>query len=261
MPSKWDYQNAVMASDLPGPARWIAVAISTRADVETCVIPEQFGWSLDELKEATGYSAATVKRHLALLEDRGWMKRSRWIGARTEYLPSIPTGGSERAMAQSEPPHLAQSEPRGAQSEPGAGSERADQGLTVSPSYKDVHQTHPVHQSSPAPGAPADDKPSTKTKRGTRIPDDFHATAEMIAWARVETPLVGTRETEAFVDYWRSKPGQGATKLDWVATWKNWMRRAQIQAEERQHRAQARASPRQSADPAPYHRQWTPEED
>lgn len=32
-------------------------------------------------------------------------------------------------------------------------------------------------------------------------------------------------ETENFIDYWRSKPGAAATKTDWPATWRTWMRR------------------------------------
>lgn len=73
------------------------------------------------------------------------------------------------------------------------------------------------------------DKPRT-TKRGTRIPDDFAVTDDMIAWAREHTPHVGARETEAFVDYWRSAPGAKGVKVDWEATWRNWMRRAQENA-------------------------------
>ncbi|GGH34011.1 helix-turn-helix domain-containing protein [Microbacterium album] len=64
-------------------------------------------------------------------------------------------------------------------------------------------------------------------KRGSRIPDPFVLTAEMKAWAAAEVPgldvVVHTRE---FVDYWRAKSGKDATKVDWVATWRNWMRKA-----------------------------------
>lgn len=50
----------------------------------------------------------------------------------------------------------------------------------------------------------------------------------MVAWARENTPDVdGRAQTEVFVDYWRAKAGAGGTKLDWPATWRNWMRRAQ----------------------------------
>jgi hypothetical protein len=50
----------------------------------------------------------------------------------------------------------------------------------------------------------------------------------MVAWVRKECPDVdGRRETETFIDYWRAKPGKDGSKLDWLATWRNWMRRAQ----------------------------------
>lgn len=56
-------------------------------------------------------------------------------------------------------------------------------------------------------------------------------TAEMVEWARTETPGIdGRYETAKFVDYWRGKTGQAATKLDWPGTWRNWMRKAQERA-------------------------------
>ena len=85
-------------------------------------------------------------------------------------------------------------------------------------------------------------------KRGTRLPDDFTITTDMIDWARKNTPLVGAKETEAFVDYWRGIPGTKGTKLDWPGTWRNWMRRAQSDAERRPNTSadRTRASPRPS---------------
>jgi len=67
-------------------------------------------------------------------------------------------------------------------------------------------------------------KSSSERKRGTRIPDDFKVTPEMHAWAKEHVPeLGGLRETEKFINYWRAKSGASATKLDWPATWRNWM--------------------------------------
>lgn len=61
-------------------------------------------------------------------------------------------------------------------------------------------------------------------KRGQRIPDDFTVTPDMVAWAREKTPHVNGRvETEKFINFWQAKAGAGATKLDWVRTWRNWM--------------------------------------
>ena len=63
--------------------------------------------------------------------------------------------------------------------------------------------------------------------RGTRIPLPFAVTQEMVAWAREHCPGVdGRYETQKFVDYWKAKSGANATKVDWLATWRNWMRNA-----------------------------------
>jgi hypothetical protein len=70
-------------------------------------------------------------------------------------------------------------------------------------------------------GAPL---PSAQTKRGCRIPADFTVTPEMVAWARDRCPQVdGKLETEKFVNHWQGKSGKDATKVDWPATWRNWM--------------------------------------
>lgn len=67
-------------------------------------------------------------------------------------------------------------------------------------------------------------------KRGTRIPEDFTPTPTMIKWAREKTPHVdGRRETEKFINHWTAKAGREAVKVDWPATWRNWM----LTAEER----------------------------
>lgn len=81
-----------------------------------------------------------------------------------------------------------------------------------------------------ARGAPATAKGGsgkrTRSTKGTRLPEPFEATPDMIAWAREHTPGVGRDEHDKFCDYWRAQPGQKGVKVDWVATWRNWMRRA-----------------------------------
>lgn len=103
------------------------------------------------------------------------------------------------------------------------------------------------------------DSPGT-TSRGTRIPADFAITPEMATWARTETPTVDTRlELAKFIDYWRSATGQRATKRDWEATWRNWLRRAadsqpraspSAASEATFDRAMQRAQAREEADEA-----------
>lgn len=69
-------------------------------------------------------------------------------------------------------------------------------------------------------------------KRGTRIHSDFAITDEMREWARKETPLVNVdAKLSAFIDYWAGVPGEKGVKLDWLATWRNSMRKQQEFAE------------------------------
>lgn len=84
----------------------------------------------------------------------------------------------------------------------------------------------------PVPRDGASRRPRAQAReRGTRLPDDFEVTAEMVAWAREHTPDVNGRyETSKFIDYWRGKSGKDATKTDWPATWRNWMRKASERA-------------------------------
>jgi hypothetical protein len=67
--------------------------------------------------------------------------------------------------------------------------------------------------------------------RATRIPEPFRVTPAMREWAAVEVPGVDVdRSTRTFVDYWRGESGSKAAKRDWVATWRNWLRRDAEQA-------------------------------
>ena len=76
----------------------------------------------------------------------------------------------------------------------------------------------------PAAVTGTESKPS---KRGTRIPTRFTITEEMIQWAVEHVPgLDLAAETERFIDYWLAVPGSRGIKLDWTATWRNWMRRS-----------------------------------
>ena len=65
---------------------------------------------------------------------------------------------------------------------------------------------------------------SAASPRGTRIADPFNLTPDMRAWAKEKRPLVDlVLETEKFVNYWRAKAGRDGVKLDWTATWRNWI--------------------------------------
>jgi uncharacterized protein YdaU (DUF1376 family) len=61
--------------------------------------------------------------------------------------------------------------------------------------------------------------------RGTRLPPDWRPSELLSAWAAKERPDLDVDAVVAkFRDWWISKPGKGGLKLDWDATFRNWVR-------------------------------------
>jgi uncharacterized protein YdaU (DUF1376 family) len=67
---------------------------------------------------------------------------------------------------------------------------------------------------------------SLRKKRGERLAEDWFLPMDWGQWAVTEgwTSEQVKAEAEKFKDYWISKPGAAAVKLDWQATWRNWIR-------------------------------------
>jgi hypothetical protein len=68
-------------------------------------------------------------------------------------------------------------------------------------------------------------KPIDKNKRGSRLSPDFCLPMEWRDFCVQERrELHPTQTFEKFKDYWISQAGQKGVKLDWFATWRNWVR-------------------------------------
>jgi len=82
---------------------------------------------------------------------------------------------------------------------------------------------------SPAPSISKEKRDSSIREkpsfRGTRIPDDWTPNV-LEAKAEGLTDIDIEREAARFRDYWKSRAGSAAVKLDWSATWRNWCRNA-----------------------------------
>lgn len=62
-------------------------------------------------------------------------------------------------------------------------------------------------------------------QRGSRLAHDWVLTKSLGEWAQAERPDLNIRQiAEQFKDYWIAQPGQKGVKLDWSATWRNWVR-------------------------------------
>lgn len=69
-----------------------------------------------------------------------------------------------------------------------------------------------------------------KVKRGTRLSPDAEMSDEWRGFCKTERPDLDPQKVFAkFVDYWAAKPGEKGTKLDWTATWRNWVREERSQ--------------------------------
>ena len=88
-------------------------------------------------------------------------------------------------------------------------------------------EPEPEPDQAAARGAPPS-KRQTAERKGARLPHDWSLTAGDIAFAAaagLSRALIDA-EAEKFKDYWIAIPGARGRKLDWPATWKNWIRRS-----------------------------------
>ncbi|KQS79057.1 hypothetical protein ASG25_10755 [Rhizobium sp. Leaf384] len=89
----------------------------------------------------------------------------------------------------------------------------------------------PDKERSPTPPKEINPTPASlrsADKRGTRLPDDWQLPAGWGQWAIDQGHSEASIRLEAdrFRDHWIGKSGRDASKADWLATWRNWMRSA-----------------------------------
>lgn len=69
-----------------------------------------------------------------------------------------------------------------------------------------------------------------KSGHGTRLVQGWSLPEEWLRWSLGIRPdwdeERALRESLVFRDYWHAKAGADARKVDWLATWRNWVRRA-----------------------------------
>ena len=67
------------------------------------------------------------------------------------------------------------------------------------------------------------------SKKGTRLTPEWVLSKTLGDWALSEKPNLTAdnirRMAESFLDYWIAIPGTKGVKLDWEATWRNWVRK------------------------------------
>jgi uncharacterized protein YdaU (DUF1376 family) len=64
-----------------------------------------------------------------------------------------------------------------------------------------------------------------KQSRGTRLPADWVPAEDQTAFCKTERPDLNPKAVaDRFRDFWIAQPGTKGVKLDWDATWRNWVR-------------------------------------
>lgn len=94
---------------------------------------------------------------------------------------------------------------------------------------REEKESKPSSASQPSPGPNAPPLASPKQPKGSRLPPDWKLPKPWGEWAMEDRGLSAEQvrtEADKFADYWRAKPGKDAVKLDWLATWRNWVRNA-----------------------------------
>lgn len=199
---------ALKVSGVSPTEKLVLLVLSNYADEHSRAYP-----SHNRLSKETGLTERTVLNALKSLETKGLIdrrERRRPDGSRSSDMITIRLGGENNS-------------PRGENRDRGVGKEipgggERDSGLTTfEPSIEP--SIEPREAQAPAP------KPDARI--GTRLPEDWFPSPLDIDGAAFMTAEARERELEKFRDYWRAVPGAKGRKLDWDATWRNWLRRAE----------------------------------
>lgn len=172
----------------------------------------------DEIGQgAGGVHRKSIARTLLKLERAGELltiPADRFYGdrARAYRVSDQPLAESgpcaDQPLAETGPPSGQKRPSSWAESGPAAGTETANLPIPL-----ENQEEHSVGKSARA--------------RGTRLPEGWMPDQSVIETMRAECPHVALQaEHTKFVDYWIAKAGKDACKVDWNATWRNWIRRA-----------------------------------
>lgn len=183
------------------------------------------------IADESALSVRCVRDCIGALEAGGWLRVERRKGRHHRYVvldPPTPAKSAAAEPRQNLPQGAAKS---AAEQEPR--TRTTSTGSTVATQPTNPPRSSRAQARRGTATAAKREQPRTVTdSRGTRLPDPFPGDDEqrrqMLDWlAEQGIPNDFAREQlAAFVDYWRALPGPRGRKIDWVATWRNWMRRA-----------------------------------
>jgi len=91
------------------------------------------------------------------------------------------------------------------------------------PTLAEPTQADPTHKKNILKEEQLEETSPAKAERATRVDTNFKPSPENSARMQAEYPTLDLKaETDKFIDFWVAQPG--GRKLDWQATWRNWIR-------------------------------------
>lgn len=156
--------------------------------------------SLSRLSSDTGLSKASICRTLTNLEELGLIERQRRVGDR----------GDQSSL------YRLKMDGEGVSHRDTGGVSQGDRGCLTQRHYtiKDTIKDNKA--------------------RAERLRPDWYPSADGLAFAQAELGDGWVETLDFFRDYWIAQPGVRGVKLDWDATWRNWVRRQDRKKQPRQ---------------------------
>lgn len=251
---------ALRTAPAKGNAQVVLIALAERAGGDFGPFEAAFP-SHQTLAQEAQVSASTVKRVLRDLEERGVIRRGNQnipqvLGFRPDRRPVVwnlnqyatrheakSTGGQNEpplkpaeTVAQNGANGGSNEETRGVKNE-STGGHSYDLQTSLNPPTLNLPKKTmgenqdfaPVETSAGESDAllPAvAEAPKAPSKKGSRMFHGWYPSKDTIAKMQAEFPDMNFQAVhDVFTDYWVAVPGQKGLKLDWEATWRNWVRR------------------------------------
>lgn len=228
----YSWRAAILKSNLAPTTRHVLLTLSCYInDVGQSAYP-----SIATLAKNTGLSERAVITHLQTAKEKGFLSIGkhgfagrRW--AHNEYFPRLPC--EEFAEVSPVDKYAKRGEPHAPLDSDGVNLTTSRGEPNDTHGVNDVHTNYPLELSSKQSiGEKKSDTAVDKVPKATakRLPEDWvlpkkwgeWSLSEFASWNADHVRL----QAEMFKDHWMASGGQNARKVDWLAAWRNWCRKA-----------------------------------
>jgi hypothetical protein len=206
-----------MRADLLTHPKVVRIASALKADKLRVIGGLHAVWCLFDAHTVDGtldgYTAKTLDDHLGWPGFAGAMTKVGWLEQNGESL-----------AAPRFDEHNGQSAKRRATE-----AERKRESRKASASDADKKRTREEKRRDTSPNGDVGADAGNKAPKGSRLPKAWAPSTDDLAFILAQRPDLNPKTTaEMFRDYWHSKPGKDGVRIDWPATWRNWVRNQRV---------------------------------